>query len=76
MIEVFNTNNYRRVVLNETKKTQIVFTQCKSDSKLDRIYFIKLGSVEMNIDPEIISVYRYEDEQLIESMLQTFHYEG
>ena len=71
MKEVFNTDKYRRVNLYETKKVKIAYTQCKFDRELDRIYFIRMGDQQYE-DPEIIMVYRYEDEQLIEDMLKMY----
>lgn len=70
MKEVFNTDKYRKVNLYETKKVKIVYTQCKFYRKLDRIYFIKMGDQYEN--PKTITVYRYEDEQLIEDMLKMY----
>ena len=70
MKEVSNTNKYRRVNLYETRKVKITYTECKFDRSLDRIRFVKLG--DQYEDPEIITVYRYEDEQLIEDMLKMY----
>lgn len=70
MREVFNTDKYRRVNLYETEKVKIDYTQCKFYRKLDRIHFIRMG--DQNENPEIITVYRYEDEQLIEDMLKMY----
>lgn len=69
---VFETLNYKRVTLYETETTEIVFVECKSDNKYDRIKFVKLGNEYR--EPEVIVVYRYEDEQLIEGMLNTYGY--
>ena len=70
---VFYTDKYRRVNLYETEKVKIAYTQCKFNRELDRIYFIRMG--DQNEDPEIITVYRYEDEQLIEDMLKMYRAE-
>lgn len=68
----FNTPNYKRVNLYETETTKIVFVKCKVDSTYDRIKFVKLGNEYR--EPEVVVVYRYEDEQLIEGMLNTYGY--
>ena len=69
---VIETPNYKRVNLYETKTTKIVFVKCKPDNKYDRIKFIKLGNEYRG--PEVTVVYRYEDEQLIKGMLNTYGY--
>lgn len=69
---VFDTPNYKRVNLYETETTKIVFVKCKSDNKYDKIKFVKLGNEYK--EPEVVVVYRYEDEQLIEGMLNTYGY--
>ena len=68
----FETSNYKMVILYETETTEIVFVKCKQDSTYDRIKFVKLGNEYR--EPEVIVVYRYEDEQLIEGMLNTYGY--
>lgn len=70
MREVFNTDGHRRINLYETKKARITYTECKFYKPLDRIRFVRLGN--QYEDPEIITVYRYEDEQLIEDMLKMY----
>lgn len=69
---VFDTPNYKMVNLYETETTKIVFVKCKQDSTYDRIKFVKLGNEYR--EPGVIVVYRYEDEQLIEGMLNTYGY--
>lgn len=69
---VFDTPNYKRVNLYETKTTKIVFVKCKSDNKYDKIKFVKLGNKYR--ETEVIVVHRYEDEQLIKDMLNTYGY--
>lgn len=69
---VFDTSNYKRVKLYETKTTKIVFVKYKPDNDYDRIKFVKLGNEYR--EPQVITVYRYEDEQLIEGMLNTYGY--
>lgn len=71
MREAFNADMYyRRVNLYETKKVKITYIECKFDKSLDKIRFVRLGN--QYEDPEIITVYRYEDEQLIEDMLRMY----
>ena len=69
---VFDTSNYKRVNLYETETTEIVFVKCKANNRYDRIRFVKFGNEYR--EPEVIVVYRYEDEQLIEGMLNTYGY--
>lgn len=69
---VFDTPNYKRVHLYETETTKIVFVKCKQDSTYDKIKFVKLGNKYR--ETEVIVVHRYEDEQLIEGMLNTYGY--
>lgn len=69
---VFDTPNYKRVHLYETEATKIVFEKCKPDSTYDRIKFVKLGNEYR--ETEVIVVYRYEDTQLVEGMLNTYGY--
>lgn len=69
---VFDTPNYKRVNLYETKTTKIVFVKCKPDNKYDKIKFVKFGNEYR--ETEVIVVYRYEDEQLIEGILNTYGY--
>lgn len=69
---VFETLNYKMVSLYETETTKIVFVKCIPDNKYDKIKFVKLGNKYR--EPEVIIVFRYEDEQLIEGMLNTYGY--
>lgn len=69
---VFDTEKYKRIILHETETTKIVFVKDKCESEYDKIKFIKLGNEYRK--PEAITVYRYEDEQLIEDMLNTYNY--
>lgn len=69
---VFETLNYKGVNLYETETIKIVFVKCIPDNKYDKIKFVKLGNEYR--EPEVIIVFRYEDEQLIEGMLNTYGY--
>lgn len=69
---VKETVRYRYIVLCETKTTRIKLVEDKRDRMCDRICFTKLG--DEYSEPERITVFRYEDEQLIESMMETYGY--
>ena len=66
------TNNYKHVILYESNATKIVFVQDKNDRMLDRISITKLGT--KYIAPQSITIYRYEDEETINSMLSLYGY--
>ena len=69
---VSDTSSYKRVNLYETETTKVVFLKCKTDNEFDRIKFVKLGNEYR--EPQVIIVYKYEDEQLIEGMLNIYGY--
>lgn len=64
------TERYKHTVLYETNTTKIKLVEDKKDSAYDRICFIKFGNKYR--EPESISVFRYEDEQLIEDMKKMY----
>lgn len=66
------TEKYRSMVLYETNKTRIKLVEYKPDRMLDRVQFIRIANISMNETPEIITVFRYEDEQLIEDMKRMY----
>ena len=66
------TEKYRSMVLYETNKTRIKLVEYKPDRMLDRVQFIRIANISMNGIPEIITVFRYEDEQLIEDMKRMY----
>lgn len=67
---VYETNNFRRVVLFETEIFQIVFVECKYDRKLDNIKFIKMGNQE--VEPEKVIIYRWQDENTVNDILKRY----
>ena len=69
---VRETATYRTTRLYESKKMRIDFTEYKPDKTMDRIKFIRMANIKMNEEPEIITMFRYEDEQLIEDMLKMY----
>lgn len=68
----FESKKYRRTILYETNKTRIMLSEDKRDRSLDRIYFVKLADTSMNEEPEVITIYRYEDEQMLEDVIRIF----
>lgn len=71
---VRETERYKWVTLNETKEFLISLVIDKKDHDYDRIRFLKVGRKYR--EPEAIVVFRYEDEQLVESMIKTYGYKG
>lgn len=69
---VYETKKYKKIRLYETETMKIDFVEDKQDRDYDKIKIVKLGNQYM--DPEVIVVYRYEDEQLVEDMLNTYGY--
>lgn len=69
---VRDTRTYKRVVLYETKQTKIVYVQDKGNPTMDRIRFIKLGN--MYTESQVVCIWRYEDEETINSMLSLYGY--
>lgn len=64
------TERYKHTVLYETNTTRVKLVEDKKDSAYDRICFTKFGNKYR--EPESISVFRYEDEQLIEDMKRMY----
>lgn len=72
MVKTINeTINYKRVLLYESKVTRIVFVQNKNDRMMDGISIIRLGT-EYNA-PKSVNIYRYEDENYINHMLNLYN---
>lgn len=74
MFKVRESKNFKRVVLHETEQTRIEYVKDKRNSSMDKIRFVKLGSVSMNTNPQIICIWRYEDEEIINNMLSLYGY--
>lgn len=72
MFKVRESKIFKRVVLQETEQFKIVYLQDKQNSHMDRIRFVKLGNTYT--EPQIICIYRYEDEETINSMLSLYGY--
>lgn len=68
----YDTKNYKRVVLQETEQFKMVYVQDKQNPQMDKIRFIKLGNTYT--EPQIICIWRYEDEETINSMLSLYGY--
>lgn len=68
---VYETENYKRTVLYESNATKIVFVQDKNDRTMDRIIVISLGNEY--VEPSSVSIYRYEDEDYINHMLDLYN---
>lgn len=64
------TERYRHIILYETNTTRIKLVEDKQDRAYDKICFTKFGNEYR--EPESISVFRYEDEQLIEDMKRMY----
>lgn len=69
---VYETEYYKKIRLYETETMKIEFVEDKQDRDYDKIKIVKFGNQCM--DPELIAIYRYEDEQLIKGMLNTYGY--
>lgn len=67
---VRETNKYRVTRLFESKIVRIVFVEDKENRELDRIKFIRCGNVY--IPAERMVVYRYEDEQALEQIVNMY----
>lgn len=65
------TKNYKYVMLYESNETKIVFVQDKNDRMMDRISIIRLGTEY--ITPKTVIIYRYEDEDYINHMLDLYN---
>lgn len=68
---VYETENYKRTVLYESNAIKIIFVQDKNDRTMDRIRITRLGT--KYIAPESVSIYRYEDEDYINHMLNLYN---
>ena len=67
---IHETEKYKTIKLYETKTIKVLFTECKNDRMYDRIKIIKLGNIYT--DAQTIVIYRYEDEQLVENMINIY----
>ena len=68
---VYETENYKRTVLYESNATKIVFVQDKNNKSMDRIIVIRLGNEY--VEPSSVSIYRYEDEDYINHILNLYN---
>lgn len=68
---VYETENYKKTVLYESNATKIVFVQDKNDRMMDRISITRLGTEY--IAPESVSIYRCNDENYINHMLNLYN---
>ena len=68
---VYETENYKRMVLYESNATRIVFVQDKNNKSMDRIIVIRLGNEY--VEPSSVSIYRYEDEDYINHILNLYN---
>ena len=62
------------MILLDTKTFRINLVINKEDRAYDKIRFLRKGT--QTREPEAIVVFRYEDEQLFESMMETYGYKG
>lgn len=67
---VYEAKSYKKIRLYETQTMRIDFVEDKQNRKCDRIKIVKFGN--QYIDPELIVIYRYEDEQLVENMVKIY----
>lgn len=68
---VHETENYKRTILYESNATRITFVQDKNNKSMDRIIVTRLGN--RYAEPMPISIYRYEDEDYINHMLELYN---
>lgn len=68
---IYETNNYRRELLFESETVRILFVSSKTNSNMDRIIIIKMGDEYR--EPNTIVVYRYEDKELFNHMLDIYY---
>lgn len=71
---VRETEKFIWITLLDTETFRISLVIDKKDHDYDRIGFLKVGRKYR--EPETIVVFRYEDEQLVESMMETYGYKG
>lgn len=64
------TSRYKVVVLYETEQTLIVFVEQKNNNNYDRIRIVRYG--DRYSDPQEVIIFRYEDEQFVNHMVETF----
>lgn len=69
---ISDTKNFKRVVLYETEQFKIVYVKDKQNLPMDRIRFVKFGNTYT--EPQIICIWRYENEETINSMLSLYGY--
>lgn len=69
---VRETEKFIWVTLMETKTFRISLVIDKEDHAYDKLRFLQKGT--QTREPETIVVFRYEDEQLIENMMETYGY--
>lgn len=67
---VYETKNIKKIRLYEAQTMNIDFVEDKQDRGRDRIKIVKLGNQYM--DPELIVIFRWEDEQLVENMIKIY----
>lgn len=67
---VYETKKYKKIRLYETEIMKIDFVEDKQDRDYDKIKIVKFGNQCM--DPELIVIYRYEDEHLVENMIKIY----
>lgn len=67
---VYETKNIKKIKLYETQIMKIEFMEDKQDRDYDKIKIVKFGNQYM--DPELIAIYRYEDEHLVENMIKIY----
>ena len=68
---IYETDNYRRELLFESETIRILFVLDKTNSDMDRILIIKMG--DKYREPNAIVVYRYEDKELFNHMLDIYY---
>lgn len=64
------TERYKHTVLYETNTARIKLVEDKKDRAYDKICFTKFGNKYR--EPESISIFRYEDERLIEGIKRMY----
>lgn len=67
---VRETSKYRTTRLYESELFNVTFVQDKNDREYDRVMLVRYGNKYAK--PQMISVYRYEDETLLNHMVETF----
>lgn len=71
---VRETEKFILITLLDTETFRISLIIDKEDRAYDKIRFLRKGTGIR--ESEAIIVFRYEDEQLIESMMETYGYRG